>query len=332
MKKIYLLLLFCINISVAQVSDFGDIDFTVADNIAKLNKGASLDNVALLTQKLTRKLDTDVQKFRAIHSWICQNVTGDYTQHTKVLRKRRRLKNDDTSLQNWNNAYLKKAYKKLRRYKRTMCTGYAYLLKEMCFLAGIEAKIVDGYARTVDANIEELDFQNHSWNAVKLNDKWYLCDATWSSGYMDENSIFVSDYNDGYFLASPLLFNQNHYPIDKKWLLIEDQIKSDYIAGPIVYGEAFTHNATPLFPKEMHVKTDKGTAVKFSLKLDDASNHKISLLHTARRRDSKLVLSNLTSKDGIITFDHQFKRKGFYDVHVMVDEDIIATYTVKVSK
>ena len=72
-----------------------------------------------------------------------------------------------------------------------MCTGYAYLIKEMCFIADLDCEIIDGYARAFDANVNGLESLNHSWNAVKLNNKWYLCDATWSSGYMVNNSLFV---------------------------------------------------------------------------------------------------------------------------------------------
>ena len=76
-----------------------------------------------------------------------------------------------------------------------MCTGYAYLIKELCFLANIESEIIDGYARTVRSNIDALDMANHSWNAVKLNNKWYLCDATWSSGYTLNKSIFINPFS-----------------------------------------------------------------------------------------------------------------------------------------
>ncbi|WP_087491617.1 MULTISPECIES: transglutaminase domain-containing protein [unclassified Winogradskyella] len=331
MKKILLLCLIVHSLSIAQVSDFKSIDFTKADNIAKLNKGASLKNMGKLVHNLTYKLPTEIEKFRAIHTWVCENIKGDYSQTSKALRKKRRFKDNPETYLVWNKRYRKKAYKKLLRYKRTMCTGYAYIVKELCFLAGIEAKIIDGYARTFDANIDALEFQNHSWNAIKINNKWYLCDTTWSSGYMNENSVFIKDYNDGYFLADPLLFSKNHYPIEKKWLLVDTLTNSDFVPGPIVYGEAFKYNATPIFPIEMEVKTAKGNAVNFSVKSEDVASEKVSLLHTFRNGEKKLDITDVSNEKGLIKFKHRFKRRGYYDIHLKIEDDIIATYTINVT-
>ncbi|RZN82171.1 MAG: hypothetical protein EVB11_09275 [Winogradskyella sp.] len=332
MKKVLFVLLLIPNIYYSQISDFSQVNFTKADNIAKLNKGANLKKMGDLVYKLTYKLTTDVEKFRAIHSWVCQNITGDYTQHTKPLRKRKRLKSNYEAFLAWNNKYKKKAFRKLIRHKRTMCTGYAYIIKELCFLAGIEAKIIDGYARTADANINQLDFQNHSWNAVKLNNKWYLCDATWSSGYMNEESMFVEDYNNGYFLAEPLLFAKNHYPIEKKWFLIDSLINTEFKPGPIVYGEAFKYNVTPIYPNELNINTQKGNEVNFSIKSDKSALDKVSLLHTYRKGEKTLKITDVKSDNGFIKFKYKFKNRGFYDIHLQINDNIIASYTVKVIK
>ena len=330
MRRLLLLLLIS-SLSQAQVSDFAAADFVIADNIAKLNKGRSLDDLGTLVFDLTYKLPSDVEKFRAIHTWVCDNIIGDYSQHSKVLRKRRRLQNDSDKLLEWNETYRQKAFKKLIRRKRTMCTGYAYLIREMCFLAGIEAKIIDGYARSPESNVEALEYINHSWNAVKLNNKWYLCDATWSSGYIDENSMFVKDYNDGYFLAEPQLFAKNHYPINRKWLLNQELIQKKFKPGPIVYGEAFAHKSTPIFPENLIVDSYKNEPLEFLLKAENLPIDKIALLHTFRKGERQLPITDLKEENGFIRFNHKFMSKGYYDVHVMVHDDIIASYTIKVN-
>ena len=171
--------------------------------------------------------------------------------HRKVSRKRKKFKSDSISLLNWNKEYTQKVFKDLLKNKRTMCTGYAYLLKTMANIANIECKIIDGYGRNISANIGKLSAPNHSWNAVKLNKKWYLADATWSSGYTDLSSnTFVFDYNDGYFLTEPKLFAKNHFPLDKKWLQIsENNFSTDtFINAPLVYGETFKNEIIPTSP------------------------------------------------------------------------------------
>ncbi len=170
--------LFFINTINAQFSDFAHIDFTKADTTAELYYGENLNNLPLLTHKLTSKLTTEVEKFRAIYKWVCTNIKGDATQYDIISKKRKNLKKDSINYIKWNDWYKKIAFKKLVKNKRTMCTGYAYLIKEMAFLANIKCVVVDGYGRTFKTNINSLELPNHSWNAVKLNNKWYLCDAT----------------------------------------------------------------------------------------------------------------------------------------------------------
>ena len=113
----------------SQVSDFKNIDFTKADNIAKLNQGEDLYNLPILSYKVTSNLSSEAEKFRAIYTWVCNNIKGDYKQHNKVTRNRKKFRSDSLNFLKWNKKYKKKAFKKLLKYKKTMCTGYAYLIK-----------------------------------------------------------------------------------------------------------------------------------------------------------------------------------------------------------
>lgn len=315
----------------AQISDFKDIDFTRADNTAKLYKGENLKNLPLLTYKLTHKLPTDVEKFRAIYTWICTNIKGDKNQHTKVTRSLKKYRNDSIALLNWNKKYKKIAFKKLLKHKKTMCTGYAYLLKEMALIAGFKAKIINGYGRTVTSNVDTLETPNHSWNAVKLNNKWYLCDATWSSGYMNENGVFKKDYNDGYFLTEPKLFAKNHYPLDKKWLLTTEQNPVNFVSSPLLYGETFKHKIINYSPAEMRVIVQKNQPVNFEFQsLKNITNNKVSLVFIFGNKHKKLKIYDVKTNKDIIKFKHKFQWKGYYDVHLKINDDIVATYTIKV--
>lgn len=321
-----------LNVALAQVSDFKSIDFTVADNIANLKKGRSLDNFPLLAHELTYKLNTDVEKFRAIYTWVCTNIKGDLSVGDKVLHKRKKHKNDSLSYAQWNNYYLKKVFKKLFTHKKTMCTGYAYLIKQLCFFANIECEIINGYGRSFDNNVESLELINHSWNAVKLNNKWYLCDATWSSGYF-LSTIFIEDYNLGYFLTEPTLFAKNHIPKDKKWFLNETLINSEYSTAPVVYGETFKHKTLPVSPQNMHVELKKGELLNFSFKtLESIDIIKVSLLQFVGINPVDFEINNLKEDNGMVSFSTTFKHKGFYDVHLAIGDDVVATYTVKVTK
>ncbi|RZS93180.1 transglutaminase domain-containing protein [Aquimarina brevivitae] len=317
----------------AQVSDFAAVDFTKADNRAQFYYGASLDNLPVLAHQLTKDLSTDVEKFRAIYLWVCQNIKGDNRQFLKVERQRNKLQHDSISFMKWNYNYARKAFKKLLKYKATMCTGYAYLLKELCYLANLPCEIVDGYGRTVSANVLALDTPNHSWNAVQLNGKWYVCDATWASGYLDEYYVFIKAYNDGYFLTDPTLFAKNHFPLDKKWLLDATLTATEFVNAPLVYGESFATGVSPIYPKTMDIETTTDKATTFSIGTNtDVLPKNVALVLYLGPKEKELPSDVKAQKDNILTISHRFKIKGTYDVHLKIDDAIIATYTVKVKK
>lgn len=219
MKKLLLLLLFTFVCQIhAQQKDFETISFEKADNIAMTLKGKELNNLSLLAHNLTYNLETDVERFRSIYYWVCHNIKNDYDLMVKNESKRLKLKNDATQLDEWNKNFRKEVFKKLSKRKKTLCTGYAFLIKELATLAGLECEIVNGYGKTSNS-FKNIKMPNHSWNVVKLNGKWYVCDATWSSGYIDEDYRFKFNYNNDFFLMDPKQFGKSHKPLDTEWLL-----------------------------------------------------------------------------------------------------------------
>ena len=126
--KLWIFLIF-VNLSFAQQSDFSHIDFSKADNIAKTVKSKRLYQLHKLTYSLTKNLNTDIEKFRAIYIWICNNIANDFGLYSLNEKKRKRFLKDSVKLKKWNSKFKKKLFKKLLKKKRTICTGYAYLLK-----------------------------------------------------------------------------------------------------------------------------------------------------------------------------------------------------------
>ncbi len=208
----------------AQRSDFEAIDFWRADYIATQQQGEGLQQLPILVHHLTATLNTEVEKFRAIYYWVCHNIKGNYYLMRKNRNMIRKLENDAQALETWNNAIQKEVFKRLLTSNETLCTGYAYLLKEMAALAGIDSEIVHGTGIWNGNGSSSKDKSMHSWNAVKLNGKWYLCDATWSSGYIDmENLLFTFDYDDRFFLMEPEDFAKTHQPAQVKWELLTQE-------------------------------------------------------------------------------------------------------------
>ena len=329
------LLLFFVSQLHAQISDFNSIDFKKADSIAQLYNKEDLTDLPELSYQLTEHLNTDVERFRAIYRWVCTNIANDYSLYLKNERKRQRFKGDSLKFEAWNNTFRKTIFKNLLKNQRTICTGYAYLVKELANFAHIECEIVQGYGRVSTTNIENLNLPNHSWNAVKLDGKWYLCDPTWASGIPDKvTNRFTFQYNDGFFLSEPALFAVNHFPVDEKWWLLDNDIPTFevFLNAPIIYGKAYKHLRFLDSPTQMHHDIKKHDKVTFQYELKHSlKTEHIKLLLDDGYDNWKTEPTSISIDGTSLTFEHQFNITGFYDVHLYFEDDLIATYTIKVT-
>lgn len=329
-----ILCLFFVLQTQSQVWDFDTVDFSDADKRALANKGASLDDLQGLVYNLTKDLKTDTERFRSIYMWVCSNVKNDYGLYAKNKRKRKRYQEDSLKLEAWNDKFKKRIFKTLLRRKRTICTGYAYIVQTLSQLANIDCRIINGFGKTSTGDIEDYKYPNHSWNAVKLNDKWYLCDPTWASGAQDiNNGRFVFNYNNGLFLASPELFAINHFPLEEHWFLFDNTKPTfkEFLEAPIVYNDAYQLLAKHIQPLKLYNIVPVDFNINFEYLLKPNSNPKKITLLIDDGINSKTV------RPDTIAFDRQklkltytLKKRGQYDIHLKIDGQLVATYVYKV--
>ncbi len=335
-KSIFLFITLLIQLTIkAQISDFKNIDFKNADKIAYSYKGNDINNLPELSYNLTNNLQFDVEKFRAIYTWVCTNIESDYKGFRKNHTKRSKFQNDSLELNKWNKSFSIQVFKKLAKEKKTICTGYAYLVKNLANLANINCEIIDGYARNENSVESELKFPNHSWNAVQLNNKWYLCDATWSSGNYDLNSYtFEYKYNDGYFLADPELFSKNHFPNEDSWFLLNEKpILFEFLKAPLLYGEAYNYTIFPIKPSIMHLEIERNKDVIFIVKDLKGIDINAIFLQIETKNSMQFIKPKVERlKNDMIKITHLFDNLGLYDVHIKVNNDPICTYVIKVKK
>ncbi len=319
----------------AQITDFKGINFEKADSVAALHPFHSIDNLKLLSDNLTGPLPTQIEKFRAIYRWVCENIENDYGLYKRNKVKREKLKDRPEELSKWNKEFNLIVLKHLIKRQQTVCTGYAYLVKELAYHAGINCEIVNGYGRTIEANIGGDGIPNHSWNAVELNKKWYLCDPTWSSGSINiSETSFIPNFNEGYFLADPSLFSLNHYPLETNWLLVEDKpLLSSFLNGPLVYKGALNKQIYPRSPEAFEVVVQKGEPfqIAFGSKQPvDGSKVKMQLDTGNETFFTKALPQE--RQEGYYSLDYTFISRGSYVIHVLLEDEYILTYHVKVIK
>lgn len=318
----------------AQLADFRHTHFSKADSVAEVNSGASLFDLPSLSNRLTQSLGTEEEKFRAIFKWVCNNIDFDFELFLLNHRKRHKYDSPEALIA-WNKKIMPNVFHNLVLEKKTVCTGYAWLVQELARHAGLSCVIVDGYGRNASANIRKAGKANHSWNAVKLNGKWYVCDATWASGVHDEKGTFERKYNNAYFLPEPKVFIRDHYPLDSKWTLLEVPGSNpaapfrEFLNGPLIYSSAYQHNITQLYPATFDITTEKDKPVNFRFESGHAMEC-IELSITKGQKTSSCQPEFFKDDEGLYNVSHTFSEAGRYMVHVRLNNSYAFTYAVAV--
>ncbi len=179
-------------------------DFTKIDRLAKeLNySGESINKLAELLQQNTT---TEAEKHRIIYAWVSQHISYDMTAFNDAV---------------YNDKYPDVDAPKVLRDRTTICSGYSNLYYALAEAMNLESAIVIGYAKgATPSNMERFQNVNHSWNAIKIDNEWYLLDATWGAGSIIEGQ-FKPDYKPYYFATAPDEFINSHFPQDEGWQLL----------------------------------------------------------------------------------------------------------------
>ena len=139
--------------------------------------------VARLLNTLPVKGVSDYKKVKAVYDYMCANIVYDYDGL------------------NAGTNYCHTAHSAFIAHK-TVCQGYASMFYRMMLELGIDARVIAGDANSYSTG-PDYGNDEHGWNIVKLNGKYYNLDSTWDAG--------VSPSNYEYFLVCDANF-PNHQP------------------------------------------------------------------------------------------------------------------------
>jgi transglutaminase/protease-like cytokinesis protein 3 len=181
----------------------------------------SASPIELLSRELVAHSTSDMHKVRSIFRWITDNISYQVRPaFTSSYAKRYYKEEEEDSVFGYSSLDERIAASVIRK-REAVCDGYARLFKTLCDYAGIRAEVVLGYARTSGGRGAQFR-SNHKWNAVFLDGKWQLLDATWASGFISFSGDFIRHYDDFYFLTPPDQFIRDHYPEDLFWTLLQE--------------------------------------------------------------------------------------------------------------
>ncbi len=122
--------------------------------------------------------EDDYEKIWSVYEWVTSNITYDYTSYSDTAR------ND--------HKYTPYAGLILRT---CVCQGYGGLVYRLLSELGVGVRYMRGYGTDEQGNYVTTGENNHGWNIVKLDGKYYHVDATW-----DASSPATDYYH--YFLKS----------------------------------------------------------------------------------------------------------------------------------
>lgn len=182
--------------------------------------GTSVKELAAL---LSSSATTEAEKARIIYSWIAFNIAYDAPGY-------------------FSGDYGDLSPEGVLKTRQAVCSGYADLYKALANAMGLDAVVIEGYAKGASYAIGSKSEVNHAWNAVKINQGWYLIDSTWGAGGLNGKE-FNKNFNTYYFATPPNQFIYSHLPSNKNWqLLSKPYSQQQFESWPEVSDQFFKNN------------------------------------------------------------------------------------------
>ncbi|HEV7331423.1 MAG TPA: transglutaminase domain-containing protein [Flavisolibacter sp.] len=287
-----------------------------------------------LAIKLTAGYTTELEKVRAIFTWICQNIAYNSNIYKPLYRRPPFIQGPVDTVSEWKSADEMVAQKVLSR-RLAVCDGYSRLFKVLCTYAGIQAEVVNGYVRSNYERSAERFRTNHTWNAVRIDSTWHLVDVTWAAGYMTYNDEFVPKQNDFYFLTRPQDFVRDHFPEDLRWtLLAEPPTLAEFRKMPFKVKSYIKYGIESYSPRQGLVEAQVGDTLLFSLSLKDVKRAKNTIsdpfLDTATFALSPLSVFIKPEKEtgGEVFYSYVVDASTQW-VHLLFNDDVVLRYSIQ---
>lgn len=272
-------------------------DYSRIDSHALNTPSSAEESIRSLAEYLIQPATNDREKARAIYRWVTANISYDTdayfsgnhgsTEAGDVLKSR-----------------------------SSVCSGYSGLFSKLGLAAGLEVAEISGYAKGYGYKTGEefTGKTDHAWNAVKLDGKWYLIDATWGAGTVGNNGKFSRKFEEFYFLTPPEQFIYRHFPEKKTWQLIDQPIsKQEYTEIPNLPPAFFSHG----FQLVSHPKAVIRTDAELEIILGAARD--VSIMTKLMKNGKELENMTFTRRenDGY-AISALFPDKGEYELKIFV--------------
>ncbi len=198
---------------------------------------ARCDTPEDLSKFISRDFDTDVEKVRAIYSWIIQNIAYDPKEYKKFDYSFRQYRERNIKEEETRNKIIHRTVQK----GLAVCEGYAMLFERLCELQGIDSYLVRGDTKSNFEDIGRSFKTVHMWNVAYIDGTPYLFDTTWGAGKYHQQ--FIRDTSYYYFKTDPEKFIKTHYPdLYEDAFLTETISRSDFSSMPLIIDRSMNYS------------------------------------------------------------------------------------------
>ncbi|KXX73729.1 cytokinesis protein 3 [Madurella mycetomatis] len=176
--------------------NYGAINLSQVDKNSRFitNLPPTTTAITLATTYVCRPYRSDVQRLRAIFTWVTEQISWEEDFDGPIDTRR------------------------VIQTKRACAEEYASLVLEMCAAVGLSCEIVRGYLKTPgeipDVNV--MPRSNHWWNAVLVDNEWRIMDCCLASPSNPRRSLYSSASSSSadpwWFLARPTEICWTHIP------------------------------------------------------------------------------------------------------------------------
>jgi len=195
---------------VLEPTNFQAVNLSLVDKNARfINSLPPMTNpVSLATGFVCRPYRSDVQRLRAIFTWISEKVTWEEDFESDIDPRR------------------------VIQTKRGCAEEVAVLVLEMCAAVGIHAEVIKGYLKT-PGEVPEIGIMprpNHWWNAVIVDGEWRIMDCSLAAPSHPRRGSYSSS---GSQVAESWWFLTR--PSEICWTHIPEQHYQQHLCPPIAH-------------------------------------------------------------------------------------------------
>ena len=184
---------------ISEPTNFASANLTLVDKSARFVNSVppTTNSISLAQGYVCRPYKSDVQRLRAIFTWVSEKIAWDEPVEEEI----------DIDL------------RRVLHTKRGSPQEVAYLVREMCAAVGLHAEVISGYLKYPGElfELDSLSRPNHWWNAVLVDGEWRIMDCSLSNPTNPRRNQFVthatSTAESWYFLARPIEVCYTHVPL-----------------------------------------------------------------------------------------------------------------------